>query len=82
MVYSDSLKAHVDHLKCIFTTLREHNLLCEKGEVRVLQDEIQLFGYVIKQGLMKMDAKKVEAIIDWHVLKKVAELRSFLGLAN
>nr|XP_019706796.1 uncharacterized protein LOC109505998 [Elaeis guineensis] len=31
---------------------------------------------------MKMDRKKVQAILDWAAPTKVIELRSFLGLAN
>ena len=29
-----------------------------------------------------MDEKKIQAIVDWTLSKKVYELRSFLGLAN
>ena len=39
-------------------------------------------GHVISQGIVKMDTRKVKAIVDWPAPTKVAELRSFLGLAN
>lgn len=37
---------------------------------------------MISQGIVKMDTRKGKAIVDWPAPTKVAELRSFLGLAN
>ena len=36
----------------------------------------------MRKGQIKMDEKKIQAIVDWAPSKKVYELRSFLGLAN
>ena len=36
----------------------------------------------MRKGQIKMDEKKIQAIVDWAHPKKVYELRSFLGLAN
>ena len=35
----------------------------------------------ISKGLVKMDERKVHAILDWPLPSKVTELWSFLGLA-
>ena len=39
-------------------------------------------GHKVSKGLVKMDERKVQAILDWPPPNKVTELRSFLGLAN
>ena len=39
-------------------------------------------GHKVNKGLVKMDERKVQTILDWPPPSKVAELRSFLGLAN
>ena len=39
-------------------------------------------GHLMSEGQIRMDEKKIKAIIDWAFPKKVAQLRSFLGLAN
>lgn len=31
---------------------------------------------------MRIDPKKIQAIVEWPILLKVSKLRSFLGLAN
>lgn len=82
VIYSDSLEAHLEHLKCIFTKLREHSLYVKREKCEFCREEIHFLGHVISQGMVKMDKRKVEAIIDWPAPTKVAELRSFLGLAN
>jgi len=35
---------------------------------------------MVNKGLVKMDERKVYAILDWPPPSKVTELRSFLGL--
>lgn len=50
--------------------------------MQVCYFEISFLGYVIGRGEIKMDQKKVEAIIDCPSLTDVGQLRSFLGLAN
>ena len=39
-------------------------------------------GHKVSKGLVKMDERKVQAILDWPSPSKVTDLRSFLGLAN
>ena len=43
---------------------------------------MKFLGHWVSQGQIRMDEKKVEAILDWPAPTKVADLRSFLGLAN
>ena len=44
--------------------------------------EITFLGYIISQGSIKMDPKKVLAVVDRPRPSKMLELRSFLGLTN
>ncbi|XP_059626952.1 uncharacterized mitochondrial protein AtMg00860-like [Cornus florida] len=46
------------------------------------RQEVLFLGYWISKGHVRMDKRKVKAILDWFVPTKVTELRSFLGLAN
>ena len=76
-----SLDKHLEHLRCIFKNC--DNTLCVKKEnCEYCSLEIMFLGHVSSQEVVKMDSRKVKAIINWHAPTKVAELRSFLGLAN
>ena len=46
------------------------------------QQEIVFLRHKVSKNLMKMNERKVQAILDWLLPSKVAELRFFLGLAN
>lgn len=82
VVYSQSLEDHVDHLKAVFSKLREHHLFVKKETCSFAQNEVASLGHIIRDGIIKMDESKVKAILDWEAPSNVNELRSFLGLAN
>lgn len=82
VVYSETLDGHVEHLRLIFQKLREYQLYVKKEKCEFCRTEVMFLGHWISQGRVRMDERKVQAIIEWTAPTKVAELRSFLGLAN
>ena len=62
--------------------LREHQLYVKKEKCEFAQQEIRFLGHKVSKGLVKIDERKVQAILDWPPLSKVTKLMSFLGLAN
>lgn len=50
---------------------------CEFGEAQIM-----LLGHIICKGQVRMDSKKIQAIVDWPAPRKVTELWFFLGLKN
>lgn len=79
---SESFEDHVVHLWAVFSKLREHELYIKKEKCEFCREHITFFGLAVSNGQILKDKKKVVAIIDWAMPRKVAELRSFLGLAN
>ena len=47
-----------------------------------MQEEIVYLGFVISTDGLRMDPKKVKAILGWTTPKNVGEVRSFHGLAS
>lgn len=82
VIHSQTLEDHVDHLKAVFSKLREHHLFVKKEKCSFAQNQVAFLGHIIKDGIIKMDESKVKAILDWEAPSNVKELRSFLGLAN
>ena len=82
VIYSDSLKDQLEHLRKVLSKLREHQLYVKKEKCEFAQQEILLLGHNVSKGLVMMDERKVQAILDWPPPSKVVKLRSFLGLAN
>ena len=47
-----------------------------------MQEEIMCLGFVILVDGLRMEGKKVKAILEWNTPKDVGEVRSFHGLAS
>jgi len=82
VIYSESLEDHLEHLRKVLSKLREHQLYVKKEECEFAQQEIMFLRHKVSKVLVKMDERKVQTILDWPSPRKVAELWSFLGLAN
>ncbi|KAL0388132.1 UNVERIFIED_CONTAM: Retrovirus-related Pol polyprotein from transposon.6 [Sesamum radiatum] len=82
VIYSETLNEHVKHLRAVFQKLREYELYAKKEKCEFCCEKITFLGHVISQGQIQMDRKKVQAVMDWGIPSKMADLRSFLGLAN
>ena len=81
VIYSESLEDHLEHLRNVLSRLREHQLYIKNEKFEFAQQEIMFLEHKISKGLVKMNERKVHAILDWPLPSKVTELWSFLGLA-
>ena len=45
-------------------------------------EEIPILEVIVGKGQVKMEQKKIKAVIEWKTLTKVKNLKSFLGFAN
>lgn len=82
VVYSKTLDDHLIHLRRVLSRLREHQLYVKMEKCEFAQEEIMFLGHWVSKGQVRMDDRKIRAILDWPAPTKVTELRSFLGLAN
>lgn len=82
MVYSQTLEDHVEHLRAIFSNLRERHLFVKREKCSLAQTKVTFLGHKIKDGTIRMDESKVKAFFDSEVPTTIKELRSFLGLTN
>ncbi|KAH6837522.1 hypothetical protein C2S53_008495 [Perilla frutescens var. hirtella] len=77
-----SLEGHLEHLRKVFTRLREHKLYAKSSKYSFGQDMIEFLDHIIERGRIHMYPKKVQSIEDWKPSEDVYRVRSFLGLAN
>lgn len=82
VIYSGSFGEHLKYLRLVFTRLREHTLYVKKEKCEFCYKKIKIMGHIVSNGIVRMDQRKVHAILDWTAPTKVAELRIFLGLTN
>jgi hypothetical protein len=77
-----ALKAHKEHLRALFSVMREHKLYANLKKCIFAAPEIPVLGCIVGRNGTRPDPEKVKAIVECPVPKNVKELRQFLGLAN
>uniref|UniRef100_A0A3Q7EC56 Reverse transcriptase domain-containing protein n=1 Tax=Solanum lycopersicum TaxID=4081 RepID=A0A3Q7EC56_SOLLC len=82
VIYSRTSQEHVNHLSLVLPQLRKYTLYVKMEKCEFAQQEIKFLGHLVSKNNVRMDHKKVQAIVDWQAPFHVKDLRSFLGLAN
>src|SRR6266498_2637323 len=82
LVYSDTFDEHINHLRKVFTKLREANLVIKLKKCKFRQRKIKFLGYTIGTDGLRTDPKNIEKIINCPVPTDVTGIRKFMGLCN
>ncbi|KAJ4783151.1 polyprotein [Rhynchospora pubera] len=82
LVYSSTMKEHVQHLTIVFELLKRHQLYAKRSKCAFGLHEIEYLGHVISHNGVATDPQKITAMINWPVPGNIRELRGFLGLTG
>ncbi|KAL4383820.1 hypothetical protein GQ457_15G019280 [Hibiscus cannabinus] len=82
LVYSRTEEDHDKHLRLVLQTLLENQLYAKLSKCEFWIREVVFLGHVVSSEGIRVDPKKVEAIVNWKQPTSVTEIRSFLGLAG
>ena len=82
LLYSSSHEEHMEHLRTVMQTLREHQLYAKFSKCQFSLDIVAFLGHIISTEGLSVDPQKIEAISSWRPPTTVIEIRSFLGLAG
>ena len=82
VIYSNTFKEHVEHLRKVFKILSQNELYVKKEKCSFAKEEVSFLRHRIKDGKLMMDDSKLKAIQEWDPPTKVPQLRSFFGLVN
>ncbi|KAG8479381.1 hypothetical protein CXB51_029708 [Gossypium anomalum] len=82
LVYSQIEEKHDEHLWIVLQVLREKQLYVKFSKCEFWLNEVTFLGHVVSAEGIKVDPRKIEAILEWKPPRSVTEIRSFLGLAG
>ena len=69
-------------MRYVLERLQQEKLLINVKKCTFMKTELVYLGFVISREGLKMDPKKVQAIIDWPSPRNIFEVRSFHGFAS
>ncbi|KAJ3529572.1 hypothetical protein NMY22_g8944 [Coprinellus aureogranulatus] len=82
LIFTATLEEHREIVNEVLTRLRKHNFYLRPKKCGFEKTEIEYLGLVIREGEIRMDPAKVEAVRTWPISKNLREVRGFLGFAN
>ena len=82
LVYSKDAQEHEQHLKIVLQTLRGKKLYAKLSKCDFWLKEVSFLGHIVLAEGKRVDATKIEVVVNWKPPRNVTEVRSFLGLAG
>jgi hypothetical protein len=77
LIYSSSWSEHLRHVRTVFRTLQDHQLMLKRTNCAFGLQSVAYLGHGVT-----MDKQKVQAVLDWPVPRSTRAVRGFLGLAG
>ncbi|KAL4272312.1 hypothetical protein GQ457_13G016830 [Hibiscus cannabinus] len=74
LIYSRNKDEHVEHLRIVLQTLREHQLFAKFSKCEFWLSKVAFLGHVISAKRVMVDLKKVQTILDWRPPRNVGEV--------
>ena len=82
LIYSKSEEDHVQHLGLVLQKLREKQLYGKFSKCEFWLPEVLFLRHIVSKEGIRVDPKKVEAVVGCERPTSVTEIHSFLGLAS
>ncbi|SJL12635.1 uncharacterized protein ARMOST_16064 [Armillaria ostoyae] len=79
IVYSNTLKDHLEQVRLIIDILKKEKFYLGENKVHFLAKELKVLGRIVDHHGIRMDPKKVDAILKWPTPTNKDLLLSFLG---
>ena len=82
MIASASETEHCEHLRIIFSRMREHGITININKSLFGKSVVPFLGYLVNHKGITPLPERVETIINYPLPDTVADLRKFLGIIN
>ena len=82
IVFAKIQEEAITRLGTVFQKLREVGLKLKPSKCELFKTSLLYLGHMVSEDGIRMDPKKIEAILQWPVPLTVTDVRSFLGLTN
>lgn len=64
VIYSSTLEEHLQHLRKVFTKLRDNQVYVKKEKCEFYYEEVMFLGHWVSIGKIRMGERKIRAIVD------------------
>ena len=82
LIFSKDAKEHKHLVKQVFKILKDNKLYLKPSKCEFNVSTVKFLRYILENGEVRMDPKKVNTVKDWPPPKNKNQLQQFLGLEN
>nr|GEX05604.1 retrovirus-related Pol polyprotein from transposon 17.6 [Tanacetum cinerariifolium] len=82
LIYNPTEEIHVEHLRLILQTMREHKLFAKMSKCTFVVNKVEYLGHVISDKGLATYPSKVTDMKEWPQPQKLKQLRRFLRLTG
>ncbi|CAA0811002.1 Uncharacterized mitochondrial protein AtMg00860, partial [Striga hermonthica] len=82
LIYSKSWGEHLGHLRAVLKILEANSFHIKPSKCSFGQMMVEYLGHFISHEGVKVDPRKIEAMVDWPKPTSLTQLRGFLGLTG
>ena len=82
LVYSNNKEDHIKHVRKVLNKLHAAKLFLNINKCEFFVNEVKYLGLIITTEGVKMDPKKVQAILNWKTPSNIKDVQAFLNFAN
>lgn len=80
LVYSPTWELHLSHVKETLAILKKHNFYIKASKCEFGKQELEYLGHIVTHKGVKVDQKKIEAMVTWPQPTNTTDLHGFLGM--
>ena len=82
LIFTDTVEQHKRIVFEVLEILKQNKLYLKPEKCMFESPHVDYLGVIVGNGTIRMDPKKVAAVIDWPVPKRKKDVQSFLGFCN
>jgi hypothetical protein len=82
IVYSNIKKKHIKHVRKILQRLRETNIQANVNKCEFHTTKTKFLDMILERDEIKMNSKKIKAIVKWGKSTHLKEVQTFLKFVN
>jgi hypothetical protein len=82
LIYSSTWEMHLHHVTQTLEILKQQQFFLKASKCAFGKQELEYLGHIVSHQGVKVDSKKIEAMVAWPRPANIFELRGFLGLTG
>jgi hypothetical protein len=82
LIYSDDLESHQKHVRWVLEATRKVGLQLDIKKCEFHVSEVTYLGLIVSTEGIRMDPRKVEAVLNWETPRNLKDIQAFIGFAN